>query len=135
MLDVEQQHGTGFSEQPPGELLAKAREAKGMSRIEVSELLGLTVAVIRDIELSRFERFPSGIYTRGYVKNYCKLVHANESEVMTAYDRHGENYGVPEESPFGANTERDERVKVNRRPVLFLLLIAALTALTLWLIL
>ena len=95
-------------EQSPGELLAQAREAKGLSRIEVSETLGLTVSVIRDIELSRFERFPTGVYTRGYVKNFCKLVDADLAEVMAAYDRHGEEHTVPEEAPFGTTRSHTE---------------------------
>lgn len=87
--------------QSPGEILAQAREGIGLSRIQVSELLGLTQGMIRDIELCRFEKFPSGIYARGYIRNYCKLVKADEAQVLAAYDRYGETNEIPEEQPFG----------------------------------
>lgn len=105
MAEVESQEskqGSKESNHSPGELLAQAREDKGLSRVQISELLGLTTAVIRDIELNRFERFPSGIYARGYVRNYCKLVEADEIEILAAYDHYGETHEVPEEAPFGS---------------------------------
>lgn len=86
----------------PGDLLTQAREAQGLSRVRVSELLGLTQSAIRDIELNRFERFPSGIYVRGYMRNYSKLVGADEKTIMEAYDLYGETNEIPEESPFGS---------------------------------
>lgn len=103
------------TQQPPGELLAQARETKGLTRVEVSELLGLTVSVIRDIELSRFERFPNGVYARGYLKNYSKLVEADQSEVMSAYNRHGELHAIPDDSPFGSGHSHIESHAVARR--------------------
>ena len=93
--------------QSPGEILARAREAKELSRVQVSEELGLTAAVIRDIELSRFEKFPSGIYVRGYIRNYCKLVGLEEEKILAVYDRFAENNPVPDESPFGSNEQVD----------------------------
>lgn len=85
----------------PGQILTQAREEAGLTRLRVSELLGLTQGAIRDIELGRFDKFPSGIYTRGYIRNYSKLVGADEEQVLVAYDRYGETHEVPEESPFG----------------------------------
>ena len=85
----------------PGEMLAQARDEKGLSRLRVSELLGLTQGAIRDIELGRFDKFPSGIYTRGYIRNYSKLVGADEVQILAAYDRYGETHETPEEAPFG----------------------------------
>lgn len=99
--DSEEQSSNGCS---PGEILAQAREEKGLSRLRTSELLGLTQGAVRDIELCRFDKFPSGIYTRGYIRNYSKLVGADEMQVLAAYDRYGETHEIPEEAPFGHST-------------------------------
>lgn len=95
----------------PGEMLAQAREAQGLSRVRVSEILGLTQNTIRDIELCRFDKFPSGIYTRGYLRNYCKLVELDAEQVLAAYDKYGETHETPEESPFGSGDPASVELK------------------------
>lgn len=124
--DQVQEEGQLDMGQPPGELLAQAREARGFSRVRVSELLGLTQAAIRDIELSRFEKFPSGIYVRGYIRNYCKLVAADENKVLEAYDCHGKTHEIPEESPFGSALP--DTKKSNGKRVIIVVTLVALAA-------
>lgn len=112
----------------PGEILAQAREEKGLSRIRVSELLGLTQSVIRDIELCRFDKFPSGIYVRGYIRNYSKLVEADLEEVLAAYDLYGETHETPEEAPFGGSIQNTPKNTYRNKLIAAVIIVAAAVA-------
>ena len=101
--------------QLPGELLAQARESNDMSRIQLAELLGLTAAAIRDLELNRFDTFPSGIYVRGYLRNYSKAVGLDEQSLMDAYDAYAESHDVPQESPFGQSAGGVENQELKQK--------------------
>lgn len=104
--------------QPPGEILAQAREREGLSRLQASEKLGLTETAIRDIELSRFEKFPSGIYVRGYIRNYSRLVGIDAEQVLRSYDQYGKTHDTPDESPFGHASHLDDDTKNKQKLML-----------------
>ena len=121
-------------DQSPGEMLAQAREEKGLTRIGVSELLGLTQSMVRDIELCRFEQFPTGVYTRGYIRNYCKLVEANEAQVLSAYDRYGETNEIPEAQPFGSAIVNIPKERSKQKTVFLTLLGIVIIGIVAWLV-
>lgn len=93
------------SEKPladPGGMLLQAREAKGISLSRLARDLGLTESAVRQLEQNLYDKFPAGIYVRGYIKNYSKLVSLDVDEVMDVLDEfvtlngtlasHGSNY-------------------------------------------
>ena len=57
-----------------GELLRKAREEKGLSVEEVSEILYLKRSVIRAIESGDRAALPHSIYVKGYATQYAKYL-------------------------------------------------------------
>ncbi|AWL12701.1 Cytoskeleton protein RodZ [Saliniradius amylolyticus] len=76
------------TEQAPqlGLRLKQAREAKGLTVEEVAERLNLRVVNIEEIEAERFDTQVSTTFTRGYVKQYAKLVDVPEDEAVAALD-------------------------------------------------
>ncbi|MEP6939231.1 MAG: RodZ domain-containing protein [Rudaea sp.] len=62
-----------FSE-PLGQRLAAAREACGWSVAEVASRMRLPVHILRTIESDDFGKIGAGIYLRGYLSNYARLV-------------------------------------------------------------
>lgn len=56
-----------------GDRLRRAREEAGLSHADVTEQLHLSGVIIDDIEQGRVERLP-GIYRRGYITNYARLL-------------------------------------------------------------
>lgn len=71
----------------PGPCLCEVREQLGLNRAKVGQQLGLTEAAVKDLEKNRFERFPSSVYVRGYLKNYAKTLGESESEIIAIYDQ------------------------------------------------
>ena len=86
----------------PGAMLTVAREAQGITIDRAARELGLTESAVRALEANQHDRFPAGIYVRGYIKNYCKILQLNPSTVMDVLEEfitlngtlssHGSNY-------------------------------------------
>lgn len=115
-----------------GRILAEAREAQGLTVIQVADKLKLTSRQIEAIEAEDAERLPEPVFIRGFVRNYARLL------------------GVPLESlpviasvpvtPTETITAHSEEVRLRTSPVrrwlvlpaagfiLFLVLVAALYA-------
>jgi len=96
----------------PGEVLSTAREAAGLSQARMATELGLTESSVRDMEENHFEKFAAGIYVRGYLRNYCKLLGLNEVELMGIYDQYCVDKGLAEPQSSGsgkAMTAEDRR--------------------------
>lgn len=70
----------------PGQLLQEAREAAQLSVDDISRKLHLKAALIIAIEKNNFDEIASVTFARGYLKAYAKLVHADEEEVLTAFE-------------------------------------------------
>lgn len=72
----------------PGTYLLTAREKSGLNRARVGQALGLTETAVKNLETNDFDLFPSGVYVRGYLKNYAKLLGSDEDELIDIYDRY-----------------------------------------------
>lgn len=57
-----------------GQRLRAAREAKGWSAGEVGSRLHIPVQIIQQIEAEQYEKIGFGIYLRGYLTSYARLV-------------------------------------------------------------
>lgn len=102
----------------PGGMLSVAREAQGISIARIARELGLTESAVKALEANKHDRFPAGIYVRGYIKNYCKILELNPDNIMEMLEEfitlngtlgsHGSSYdplgefgrGNKEKSPF-----------------------------------
>ena len=73
-----------------GEILRRAREEKGLTLDEVSEILYVKRAVIRALESGDWTALPHPVYVKGYVTQYAKY--------LNVYDRLATRLG-PEEKP------------------------------------
>ncbi|WP_346839153.1 helix-turn-helix domain-containing protein [Microbulbifer sp. SAOS-129_SWC] len=69
----------------PGSQLQRAREAAGISRRELSELLCMTGNKLELLECDEYERLPSALYVRGYIRNICRELKIDEAPVLQAY--------------------------------------------------
>jgi len=69
----------------PGQLLREAREAKKLGVAEVAEKLNLLKSVVQALEADSYDKLRGDTFTRGYLKNYARLVDVEESELIHAY--------------------------------------------------
>jgi len=60
--------------EPLGQRLAAARAALGWSAADVASRMRLPVHIVRTIESDDFQKIGAGIYLRGYLTNYARLV-------------------------------------------------------------
>jgi len=79
---------TAGGSEPLGPRLAAAREAKGWSRAEAASRLRLPLHIVQTIETGDFEKIGHGIYLRGYLGNYARLVGIGCEAVDEVMQRH-----------------------------------------------
>ena len=71
----------------PGEALQREREARGLDRQQVAELLNLDLAVIAAIEQNDFPALGAPVFARGHLRRYAAFLGLDDGEVLVAYDR------------------------------------------------
>ena len=57
---------------PPGEILRKAREARGESLNDVAQILKLSAQQLEALENGRFNVLPGPTFVRGFLRNYAR---------------------------------------------------------------
>ncbi|MDX2165333.1 MAG: helix-turn-helix domain-containing protein [Gammaproteobacteria bacterium] len=63
-----------------GNKLRLARERRGLSQEEAAKALCLNVEVINALECEQFDKLPSPVFVRGYIKNYANLLRLTINE-------------------------------------------------------
>lgn len=84
---------------PPGELLRRARREKGIAAEEVVLLLGVSPRVFTALEEGDYERLPSPLYVKGYIKRYCSILGISNAEILSSLEVHMKAQGVSQEEP------------------------------------
>lgn len=114
-----------------GEILKKAREANGQTVEDIAGRLHLRPSLVRDIEADKFDSISSATYTRGYVRNYARILGVDEDEVMDALARQVPSEAEPAMQSFSRKTSqkaRDSRLTL----VTWLIAIVLAALLVLW---
>ena len=100
------QNGNQF----PGERLLIAREAQGLSQQAVAEELHLPVRYIQWIEEGSFDKLPSLVFARGYIRGYAKIVGVDGSSLIDLFDQVS---GSPaKKEPMRSVTRIQQQVKL-----------------------
>lgn len=98
----------------PGAKLANARSEKGLSQIEVAELLKLKKEVVDALERDDYKALPSAAFAKGYLRSYARIVGVKEESVVS--DLHEDHAN---KIPFGRLERRTHlpsgRVSRSRR--------------------
>lgn len=68
-----------------GEKLRQAREARGVSISEVAEQTRISGLYLECIENDDYRTLPGGIFNKGFVKSFAKLVGVDENEALQDY--------------------------------------------------
>jgi cytoskeleton protein RodZ len=71
----------------PGVELARAREARGLTRAQVAEDLRLSQSQVEALERGDESRLAGGTYVRGYVRAYARLVGLDPDELVARFER------------------------------------------------
>ena len=96
-----------------GEKLRQAREARDISISEVAEQTRISRLYIESIENDDYRPLPGGIFNKGFVKSYAKVVGVDESEALADYLKIiTQQEGVQDDEP---KTYRPEVLTDDRR--------------------
>lgn len=79
-----------------GERLRQARLARGMSLAEASGAMKISQHQVEAIELGQWERLPGHTITRGFVRNYARLLQLDAEPLVRALEQEG----LPEPPPL-----------------------------------
>ncbi len=94
----------------PGSRLQKAREAMGLSQKSLADDLYLPRNYILWIEEGAYEKLPSMVFCRGYIRAYAKVVNENGEELIELLDSVYGNQNI--KAPLMPVSKIDEQVKV-----------------------
>lgn len=70
-----------------GALLRRAREAAGMSQIDLARQLNLAARIVEAMEQEDLAALPSAVYVQGYLRKWAECLQLDETELRQAYTR------------------------------------------------
>jgi len=118
-------------EEPVGEILARAREAQGLTLDDVAHQLKFGVRQLEALEQSRFENLPGSTFARGMVRSYARLLKLDADALLARVEG---KFEVPhtdqlatryrEPVPFSGGSRRST-IAYAALSVLILLVVAA----------
>jgi len=76
---------THSSEAPLGEVLSAARIAKKLTQQDVSDSLRYSIKQIDALESNRFDALPDAMITRGFIRNYARLLEIDAEPLLASY--------------------------------------------------
>jgi hypothetical protein len=78
-----------------GDLIRQAREARGLSVLQVSERTKLQRSHIQNVEAERFDQLPPAVYLRGIVLSIASVLRLDGQTVARSYMEHAAGAKVP----------------------------------------
>ncbi|GEM_PF-1232349 len=116
----------------PGAYLRHAREQKRLSIQHVADRLYLDTGVIQALENDDYDKLPSAIFVRGYLRNYAKLLDIPKDSIIEAYElltgQHTLPSITPQNKPKAQASGSDSWVRM----MTYAIIITAIVFLTLW---
>ena len=70
-----------------GEKLKKAREEAGLTKQKVAQLLSIQSRYIDRLEGEEFEKLPSAVYTKGFLRKYAKYLSLEPENLIREYEK------------------------------------------------
>src|SRR6202046_2730730 len=68
-----------------GEKLRKQREQRGIALDAISNTTKISPRMLRAIEEEHFDQLPGGVFNKGFVRAYARIVGLDEDEAVTDY--------------------------------------------------
>lgn len=121
---VTSEHGVSV-----GEVLARFREAAGLSLDEVADSLHIRRAFLEAIEADRPEALPGPVYALGFVRSYAHALGLDGEEAVRAYKRDRAGFGQETNLYF---PEPAAESRIPRGAILLIALLLAILAYGLW---
>ena len=69
-----------------GSYLKSERELRGVPLEEISATTKIHIRFLQALENNQFDNLPGDVFIKGYIRSCAKVIGADESEMLTAYD-------------------------------------------------
>ena len=83
----------------PGEILRRTRRERGLSIEDVIDGMGITRATLNALENDDFDRLPSPLFVKGYVKIYCALLDLPDQDLLVNLEQSMSDLGIHQREP------------------------------------
>ncbi len=106
-----------------GEKLRQAREERGFSISEIAEQTRISSQYLQSIEEDDYRTLPGGIFNKGFVKSYAKLVGVDEQEALADYAAlvtENAGNGEADLKPYRPEVLTDDRSSASMIPTIIL---------------
>lgn len=106
-----------------GEKLRQAREERGVSIREVAEQTRISAQYLECIENDDYRTLPGGIFNKGFVKSFARVVGIDEQEALQDYMQLIANQGSPvadEPKTYRSEVLTDDRSSSSSLPTIIL---------------
>ena len=87
-MNAETIKGITAADSSVGTQLATARVARSLSVADIARQLKYSPWQVEALEAGRYDRLSSAVFTRGFIRNYARLVGLNPAPLLTAADPH-----------------------------------------------
>lgn len=81
---------TAFELKTIGKLLAQKRKEKNLSFNQISEIIKINPEYLEALEKGEYEKFPSEVYIKGFLKNYSRFLEIDPEHSLALYRREKE---------------------------------------------
>ena len=82
-----------------GDALRRRREQRGISLKEVADRTKISASLLAGIERGDCSRWPGGIYSRAWVREYASAIGLDAEQVAATFTRHFTRVAYPEGTP------------------------------------
>lgn len=92
-----------------GDVLRQERLRRGLSEKVVADKLHITMHYVRALEANAYEKLPSAVFTKGYIKNYALLLQLEVDDLFSLYEEYNAQLqeGMAEASRQRARSKTD----------------------------
>jgi cytoskeletal protein RodZ len=89
-----------------GEALRRRREQRGISLKDVANQTKISASLLAGIERGDCSRWPGGIYSRAWVREYASAIGLDAEQVAALFTRHFTQLAFPDGTPEEAEAAR-----------------------------
>lgn len=75
-----------------GESLQQARKGRGLRLEDIAAKTRINIVYLRALEADQFEKFPSEVIARGFVRSYATLIGLDEKEILNRFDQSAQSF-------------------------------------------
>ena len=85
-----------------GEILREAREESGLAVADLAQVTKIPSGSIMALEEDNFDALPAPVFVRGFIRNVCREIRLDSTDILGMYDAHLEETQIEQESDEAA---------------------------------